>query len=568
MTEKNTEKITVTESKSTEPFTEEEKKLLLRFITNVDKRVFVLRNLPEVIKGALFSRYSRSAKGLRRLLLDEFILNPEIGFAEIASYAEKSGMEQILAIQKAQEFYDRILDGYGDDSIGELGGAHLAIEDISNIATKFIQDCRIGGSPLEKSTRYIYFNDKVDGKYRFLREQTIMESEFAELYESTCNMLFDTYSVLVPKMVDFFTSKFPRARDTSDRAYNFSIRARACDALRGLLPASTLTNMGVFGNGRFFENLIIKMRCHELAEIRLLADESQEELDKVIPSFVRRSRPEHKHFSAFREFIASREIALRKITENAMDKTESTAENIIISNISDKSGNKPSGVELVDYDNLAEEKIVASSLYAYSSLPMHKIREKVHSMSSEERLNILKTCVANRSNRRHKPPRSFENAYYTFDILADYGAYRDLHRHRMLTQERQELSIEHGYELPPEIIEAGCEAEFCRALETAADSYKKIKPKFPRQAQYIVPFAYRIRWYMTVNLRSAFWFSELRSIAQGHPSYRKIAQEIYLRIREVHPALADLPNFVDMQDYELGRLEQEKKNAEKKVASY
>ncbi|HEX5691774.1 MAG TPA: thymidylate synthase, partial [Roseiflexaceae bacterium] len=150
-------------------FNEDERALLAPFVTDLDAPIFGLRNLPEVVKGALFSRYSRSDKSLRRILLDEFIQAPESDFHAIVGGARASGAEQVVAVQQAEAFYERVLVGYGDDSVAELGGAHLACEGISNIAAKALEDSRIGISPLEKSTRYVVFNRKLDGRYRYLR---------------------------------------------------------------------------------------------------------------------------------------------------------------------------------------------------------------------------------------------------------------------------------------------------------------------------------------------------------------------------------------------------------------
>ncbi len=279
-----------------EEFSESQIKILENFVTDTTSNVFVLRNLPEVIKGALFSRYSRSSLGLRSLLLKEFILNEETAFQSITGVSSGSDKieDQVSAIHKAQNFYDRILDGYGDDSIGELGGAHLAIENVSMLAAKFIEDCRIGGSPLEKSTRYIYFDQKVNGEYLFYKEPVLMTSAYRDLYVDTCNMLFETYSKLIPPMTDLMEEKFPKEEHTSKVAYGAAVRAKVLDCLRGLLPSSALTNMGVFGNGRFFETLIRKLHVSNLAELQDLGRDSYQELFKVIPSFIRRAEPNHK----------------------------------------------------------------------------------------------------------------------------------------------------------------------------------------------------------------------------------------------------------------------------------
>src|SRR3989344_394055 len=231
-------------------FTEEEKKILQQFMTNLDKPIFALVNLPEVVKGALFSRYSRSTKSLRRVLLDEFIMKPEMGFKEIVGSQIAKGEEQIVAVKKAEEFYDRVLVGYGDDSVAELGGANLACEQISQIAAKVIEAPRIGISPLEKSTRYVWFNQKINSKYQYVIEPTLMNSRFADLYIDTCDLLFDTYSSLIEPMTKFVMERFPKEESVTDRAYNSAVRAKACDILRVFLPASTMTNVGLYGNGR------------------------------------------------------------------------------------------------------------------------------------------------------------------------------------------------------------------------------------------------------------------------------------------------------------------------------
>ena len=531
-----------------ESFTEQEKRILDPFVTNTEKPIFALRNLPEVIKGALFSRYSRSSKGLRRLLLDEFVENKDIKFSEIAGLNTADSGSQMLAVQKAKDFYDRILDGFGDDSIGELGGAHLACEQVSIIATKIIEDSRIGGSPLEKSTRYLFFDQKSDGDYQFYKEPAIIDSEFRELYLETCRFLFDTYSKLIEPMKEFAKKAAPKEEGVSDMAYNFSIRARACDALRGLLPASTLTNMGVFGNGRFFEYLLLKLRCSELAEMRDLAGTMHEELNKIIPSFVRKADAGHKHFKPHKEFIQGSENAVLDIADKNL------------------AGIKPEHrdeVELVEYDADAEDKLIAMILYRYSKHPISQLKGIVKKMSPAEKEKIIHEALCRRTNRRHKPGRAFENIYYTFDMLADYGIYRDLQRHRILTQERQDLTAEHGYAVPADIIDAGFEKDFRLAMEKAADAYYKISKKFPKEAQYAVPLAYKIRWYNKINLRSLYWLIELRTGKQGHAHYRAIAQDMYRKIAEVHPLLVKYMSFTDMNTYSLGRLDAEKRKEER-----
>ena len=216
-------------------------------------------------------------------------------------------------------------------------------------------------------------------------------------------------------------------------------------------------------------------------------------------------------------------------------------------------------VELVDYDEKAEEKLTSYALYQYTSAPLAELREKAGKMSTEEKDKILSAYVGQRNNRRQKPGRGFENIYYTFDILANFGAYRDLQRHRVLTQERQLISCRHGYTLPSEVVEAGYESDYRDAMEVARQSWEKINEKMPKQAQYVVPLAYRIRWYFTLNLREAIHLCELRSGQQGHPDYRKIAQKMYTEINRVHPSLGKYLQFVDMKEYSMERIDAEKR---------
>ncbi len=533
-------------------FTDEEKNILEPFVSNVDRPIFVLRNLPEVIKGALFSRYSRSKKGLRRLLLDEFILNRETAFQEIASFAKhstSSGNDQALAIEKAQAFYDRILDGYGDDSIGELGGAHLACEQVSNVASKFLEDSRIGGSPLEKSTRYITFDTKINNEYMFVKEPTLMASRFRELYLETNNMLFDTYAKIIEPMKQWIMKTTPQQGGVPDKAYAFSVRAKACDTLRGLLPASAMTNVGIFGNGRFFENLIIKLCSNPLKEMQLLADMMQKELDTVIPSFVRRAQPGHRHFSPFKDYFSSTRASTEKHAAG-MCKGEQPKHD--------------AAVELVDYDRDAEPRVLAAMLYPHTNLSFSQLLAKVKAMTDSQKEKVIRDYIGERSNRRHKPGRALEHVYYTFDLLCDYGSFRDLHRHRMLTQERQLLSCDHGFHTPPELKKAGLAPEYESALQKAKKAFDGIRKEHPREAQYVVPFAYRIRWYFKINLRALYWLSELRSTPQGHPTYRYIAQEMARLAKQAHPLLARYMTFVDNSDYELGRMDAEVKKERKK----
>jgi thymidylate synthase ThyX len=544
-----------------ENFSDDDKKVLAPFVSSTESNIFVLRNLPEVIKGALFSRYSRSSKSLRKLLLDEFIGKPETGFSDIIP-PNTATIDLKTAVKKAQDFYDRILDGFGDDSVGELGGAHVACEFVSNIAAKQLEDCRIGGSPLEKSTRYIWFTEKVNGEYLYYKEPALMKSKYGKKYISLCNQLFDTYTKFSQPMTKYVEEHMPIGSfmffDISKKlevpfdsitddaqkkralsAYNASVRAKACDVLRGFLPASTLTNLGLFGNGRFFQNLLTKLHSSPLAEFKDIGTKMHNELDTLIPSFVRRAAKD--------DFLI------------AKDK--------VMARLGIKGSAEADAVTLASYDRDAESELIAKMIYPHSNLPMRKLIELVDAMDDAERIGIIANYIGDRRTRRDKVGRAFEHIYYSFDILADFGCYRDIQRHRILSQERQLLSTSHGYNTPEELAPAGVKKEFDDCMKHAKEVYEEISPEFPLEAQYAVPFAYNLRWYMKLNLREAFHLCELRSTPHGHQNYRRLAQDMYRKIEKVHPAFAKYMKFIDLKDYKLGRLRSETIREEEKAAA-
>lgn len=537
-----------------EEFSDTQLKILEKYVSNTSSHIFVLRNLPEVIKGALFSRYSRSSLGLRSLLLKEFISNEEeAAFAAIAGIneeQEKDQPDQAAAIRKAQNFYDRILDGYGDDSIGELGGTHVAIENVSMLAAKLLEDSRIGGSPLEKSTRYVYFDQKVNGEYLFYREPILMTSAYRDLYINTSNMLFDTYSRLIPPLTAMIDEKMPKDPNVSKAAYTASLRAKVLDCLRGLLPAGTLTNMGIYGNGRFFEQLLHKLHVNNLAEIQDIGKRMHDEISKVMPSFIRRSDPSHHTHQDFSRFYCAMNAELDAVAERNTDRIERPA---------------GSSVKLIASDPDAVMKVASALLFVHGDKGLQDLYDYCKRLPEEELARILDAGCGARENRRHKSPRALEHANFTFEIVADFGVYRDLHRHRILTQERQLLCCSYGFYVPPEIIGTDLEADYMTAIHKAKEAYDIIAAELPEEAQYLVPMAYNIRWYFQVNLRALQWMCELRSAPAGHVSYRLVAQQMADLVSETFPPFERFFKFVDYQGYELGRLGQEQRKIDKQL---
>lgn len=535
-----------------EQFSESQRKILARYTTNTSSNIFALRNLPEVIKGALFSRYSRSILGLRSLLLKEFILNEETAFSNIAGFpSEKEDdlEEQTMAIQKAQNFYDRILDGYGDDSIGELGGAHLALENISMIAAKVIEDCRIGGSPIEKSTRYVYFDQQFKGDYPFLREPILMTSAYRDLYVKACNHLFETYSKLITPLTEVMEKKFPRDPTISNVAYAAALRAKVLDCLRGLLPASALTNMGIYGNGRFFEGLLQKLNSSHLSELSEIGKKGYQELSKVIPSFIRRADTAHKHQKTYTQFTEQQQAELKNLA---------CQHDAFLGKMTQP------GVRLINYDSDSPARVAAALLFSQTDAGLLDLQDYCRTLPSDILGQLLESACQFRENRRHKSPRALEQASFTFEIVADFGVYRDLQRHRMLSQERQLLTCNFGYYTPEEIVGTSMEEDYIAAMEATKEAYDNIAQRLPEEAQYVVPMGYNIHWYFHVNLRALQWLCELRSSPAGHPGYRHIAQELAKQVSTALPQFERFFKFVDYDGYVLGRLGQEIRSVQKK----
>ena len=518
---------------------------LSTYVTNANQPIFALRNLPEVVKGALFSRYSRSEKGLKELLAEEFLND------------ESRGTES------AEQFYDRVLGGYGDDSIAEQGGAHVACEEISNIAAKALEDCRIGISFLEKSTRYVVFNRRPDGTYPYYRDSSIMLSKHKTLYERTLNYLFDEYHRLLEHITPFVIQWYPQDLTTSERAYKSTIKAKKLDLLRGLLPLATLTNVGMNGNGLAFRHLLTKLYASEFEENRDLALSLQSELEKVIPSFVKQVTSENGMQSIHylkQKRQNTKEMAAWLTKKYQSKRTDDMKALIEKSRVSQQTilSVQPE-VNFINYDPQAEQKIASAIIFSESEVDTEESMQIAWKMSRSEMISLFRTYAGDRKNRRHRPGRAFEEIYYTFEICADIGAYRDLQRHRMLTQERQDFTVAHGFAIPPELKNAGLDLQYRIAMDRASECYEQIFDDFPVEAQYVVPFGYRVRWKMKFNLREAFHLLELRSQRQGHPSYRAIVLSMFDQIKKVHPCFTDLMTWMDFNNYDLARLLSEQK---------
>ncbi len=501
-----------------ESFTSAEQERLRPHFTNLDRPVFALVNLPETVKGALFARYSRYPGTLRRLFLDEFADDvPEAPPA----WERSEG-------KRAAELYERIFVGYGDDSVAQLGGAHVACEWVSNVLTKVLQRPRLAGY-LEQSTRYIAYDAPLPtGGYRYYRDEALGPD-----YTAAMDELFGTYSRSLPRVAAWAEEEFPRSPDEPPAVHARAVKAKALDLLRGLLPASSLSHMGIFATGQTYEQLILHLMAHPLPEAQSYGQMILEEMRTVMPSFVSRvDRPDRG--GEWIRYLEARGDAGRRWSERLGLDDEGSAD-------------RGPSVNLIRVQG-DEDDLLTALLFEAGVSSEQAIREAVSTLDSDIRVELLRDLVGLRSNRRHRPGRGFEAVSYRFEIVADYGAFRDLQRHRMLTVQWQALTPHLGAGVPEQVDLAGCGDDYRRALDLSRQEYERLAGEgLHAAAPYALCLGYRIRFILDLNAREAMQLIELRSGREGHPSYRAVAHEMLNQIAEVHPAVAAAMEHVDHQ---------------------
>jgi thymidylate synthase ThyX len=496
-----------------ETFTDAERARLIPHVTNLDRPVFALVNLPETVKGALFARYSRYPGTLRRLFLDEFADTlPD----RIPTWEGDEG-------RRAAELYERVFLGYGDDSVAQLGGAHVACEWVSNVVSKVLQRPRLGAY-LEQSTRYIAYDAPMPGGgYRYYRDMAL-----GPRYERAMDALFDAYAESLPRVEGWAADEFPGEDSPARRR---AIKAKALDLLRGLLPAASLSHMGIYASGQTYEQLVLHLLAHPLPEARQYGEMILEAVQAVMPSFVARvERPDRG--GEWIAYLQARERAAdRWVRRLGLDREPSA-------------GAGPS-VRLLHVDG-EEDALLAALLFEAAGCSEDDARIRLAALSGAERAELLADLVGERFNRRHRPGRGFESLRYRFEIVSDYGAFRDLQRHRMLTVQWQRLTPYLGAGVPEEVDAAGCGDAYRRALDASRAEWERLAGEGrEREAAYALCLGYRIRYVLDLNAREAMQLIELRSGREGHPSYRAVAHEMHRLIAAVHPAVAGAMTHVD-----------------------
>lgn len=480
-------------------------KILNNHVSNVDSNIYTIFNLPPEVVAVLFAYVSRSPASFRDNLL-KLIKSKDLDMDNLIQSYSNKGLDYGKAKEKARKFHEKWVVGYGHSSVAEHAVAHIALEDVSILASKVIEDNRLAAYT-EKSTRYQIFD-----RGRYYKPAKLMKSDVGKVYEETCDALFDFYAGSFPKMIEYMKKKHPKPEDMPDALYESITKARACDVLRYTLPASTFTSIGMTANARTIEHMITKLLSQPLDEMKEIGEKVKKESKKLIPTLVK--------YAERNPYMAE---------------TGESMENISYEVTGDGTDDKT--VTLSCYDPEAENKLAASILYRYSVTPYNDIMKKVKGMDDSEKAKVIDEFLKKRG-KHDQPMRELEHVYYTFDTLVDYGAFRDIQRHRICTQTNQDVTTKHGYDAPPKLEDVGLDRKFIELMDKASEAYKKISKEFPKEAQYVVPLAFRKRTLFTLNLRQLHHMISLRSGMEGHISYRKVAWLMHDEIAKVHPSLA------------------------------
>jgi len=537
-------------------FTEEEKKLLEKYVTSTESDIFAVRGMEGMV-GAAYARYSRAKGGFREVLLNEFL------------------KEGVIDPKHADQLIERILIAYGDDSVGELEGAHVSFENISVLSTKEIEDRRIGGSPIEQSTRYVFYDQKIknpsqalslrpgpsrDGSrgegelvWRYLRHKSLTETVFGDQYIETMDFIFETYASLVEPMKEFYGKKKTLEQAEYDingdgikekygdlaeeklqkafrLTYNMDLRTKACDTLRCLLPLATLTNVGVFGNGRFFQYVISHLLTADLPEAHTIAEETHKATSQLIPQYVRRAKRN--------DYLVTVRQEMYKIARFDFD-----------TNLPERPSILPY-IELLEDAVSHDESTITAMVFPFTNISIGSLRKIIASMSGQQRQEIINAYIGDRKTRRDRPGRALEDGYpYTFEMVTNFGVYKDLERHRMNTQQRQLFTTKIGFETAQELVEAGFNDKVKLCLEKIEALYDSMAKTSKSLAQYAVLHGNYVRWSIGMNDREAMHMLELRTTPQGHSQYRKAAAIMHKLIARRSVWRANAMKFVDYNDY-------------------
>lgn len=506
--------------------TEAGKELLQELVTDPHGNVYAFtpRASPLLVAAAM-ARLSRSPNDLRKTYLNEFAIDP----------------------RHAENLIDRVVAGYGDDSVQQLFGMHIVVENASNLLTKKLEWGRFL-SYLEQSTRYIFFDQKINGAYRYYVPDHL-PNRVKHTYAMLMDNIFTHYSQMVRDLTEYLRKKHANIRrESGDVVWKNTTRAQACDAVRPTLPAATTSTVGIYGSSQGIESLIIHLLSEEIPEFRKAGEDILREAGKVAPSFMKRAGMENRGLVTAR-YLREKRKAIRELADQEIRGI-------------------PSGdgkVALIDYWPTDELDLVPEMLFSETNQPLSEIRKKTANWTDEEKSRVFDAYIGIRQNRRHKPGRALEKVHYEWEIVGDYGTFRDLQRHRVVDSwEWQRLTPCYGYCIPSLISEAGMEETFKKCFLISEALYHYLcNAGFEEEAQYATLLGHNMQYRFLLNARAAFHFLELRSQPAGHPGYRSIVTEMHRQLSQVHPRIGSAMTFINKEDVHLSRLEAEKATQEK-----
>ncbi len=507
----------------------EGKNFLEASVTDTTGNVYAFTDkLSPLTIAAAMARLSRRADDMRVTILDEFAAATE---------------------QKDEKLLQRVITAYGDDSVQQLVGQHFVVEGASNLLTKQLEWGRLAAY-LEQSTRYIYFDDKDEqGNFRYFIPENL-DKKTRKTYVEAMDTIFEVYSKMVHELTSHLQNNSKTPKEEQDGAWRAAIRAQACDAIRPVLPVATKSTVGIFASGQALEAMIMRLRASESLEARTVGDQILRETRKIIPTFLERAdKPERG--GALTGYLAATRNNVSKLTEEYLPETHSSDAN---------------AVSLSSVWPRNELDLVPHMIYEHSSLSLAELQNRIEAWDIDKKVSVFEAYMGERFNRRHRPGRALEQAHYTWDLVCDYGSFRDLQRHRMVDDlQWQALTPRYGYEIPQLVEDAGLSDPFEQCFDLAAKLYSALQAsRFGYEAQYATLLGHRMRWKVTYNAREAFHLHELRTSPQGHPGYRKLVLEMHEQLTRVHPILGNAMKFVNTgEDPELSRLAAEKYSQEK-----
>ena len=496
----------------------QQQKIADNLFTNTDKPVFIAKNLPPVIAGALIGRHSHSPYSMRRTLLENYI--PDLKVSQKYG-AEMKKWNKAFDIEAANGLFERIFVGWGHDSLAATVGLVVGFDGVSQLAAKAIEDNRLGVAPIERSTRYGFFGQKKNGHYDYARPPRILNSRFADLYQKAIDEALDLYVSLQKPVAEKYQEKFPKAdkRQTKQMAF---------DAVRVLLTAAAKTNLGINVNVQAAENMIIKLRASHFQEMKELGLIFQKEMAKISPSFTQRLEGE----------FGKNAINYRKQTGT---EANSLKEEILGRNT--KENDKD--VSLVDYDRQAEEKVIARILSSTGEISYQKSLKRVAALTKKEKQTIINRYIGKRPNRKSHIGRPFEEANFSFRLVCRFAEWRDLQRNRILTPFWGNFNYHLGIDIGEDLKEFGFEKVVSEKLNFLKQAYEKISQEFPSEAQYLIAFGTKVPYEIKINFRELAVMTELRTGPGTHKDYAIIASKMAKEAIRVCPLFKSALQFVN-----------------------